>query len=72
MARYRVVQEASGWKVTKNGRRYYQKTYDTKQAALAAARRAANRGDSVQGQTRDGTWGEESTKGIFGPRGDKG
>lgn len=71
MARFRVVRDGSGWKVTKNGRRHYSKTYQTKQAALAAARRAANVGDSVQGQRLDGTWDEEDTKGIFGPRGDR-
>jgi hypothetical protein len=72
MARYRVVQDGSGWKVTKNGRRHYKKRYQTKQAALDAAKRAASTGDSVQGQRVDGTWGEEDTKDIFGPRGDTG
>lgn len=72
MARYRVVQDGPGWKVTKNGRRYYKKRYQTKQAAESAAKRAADRGDSVQGQRLDGTWDEEDTRGIFGPRGDQG
>jgi len=70
MARYRVTRANAGWKVTRNGRRYYKKTYSTKQKALAAARRAADSGDSVQGQGIDGMWDEEDTKGIFGPDGD--
>jgi len=70
MARYRIVQDGSGWAVKKNGRRYYKKTYPTKAAAEAAAERDASRGDSIQAQRTDGTWGPESTVGTPGPRGD--
>lgn len=72
MARYRVVKDGTGWAVTKNGQRHYQKTYSTKRDATQAAKRAANKGDSVQGQRVTGQWGEENTKGIFGPPGDQG
>lgn len=71
MARFRVIKDGTGWAVTKNGRRYFDKTYSTKQAAKSAARRAASTGDSVQGQRTDGTWGTESTKGTFGKQGDR-
>lgn len=71
MARYRVEPDDTGWMVTKNGRRYYKKSYPTKQAAIDAAYRAADVGDSVQGRRkRDGTYGRERTKGVRGPRGD--
>lgn len=70
MARYRVVKDGTGWAVTKNGTRHFQKTYPTKQKATNAATRAANKGDSVQGQKVTGEWGRENTKGIFGPDGD--
>lgn len=72
MARYRVTQDGNGWKVTRNGRRHFQKTYPTKEAALTAARRAANEGDSVQGQKLSGHWDTERTKNVFGPKGDRG
>lgn len=72
MARFRVVQEDNGWRVTKNGRRHFKKTYSTKQAATDAAYRAASKGDSVQGQKlSSGQWGNERTKGTFGPAGDR-
>ncbi len=71
MARFRVIKDGDGWAVTKNGRRYYQKTYPTKRKAEQAASRAASKGDSVQGQRVDGTWGSENTKGMFGAQGDR-
>lgn len=73
MARYTVQADpvGDGWAVYKNGRRHFKKTYATKQAALNAARRAASRGDSVQGRRVDGTYGPEFTKGMFGPQGDR-
>lgn len=71
MARYRVIQANGGWKVTKGGREHYKKTYPTKQDALQAAYRAANTGDSVQGQRLSGEWDNERTKGVFGPTGDQ-
>lgn len=70
MSRFRVVRDGDGWAVTKNGRRYYQKTYPTKHEAEAAARRAADAGDSVQAQQRSGQWGPERTFRTPGPRGD--
>jgi hypothetical protein len=73
MARYTVSPdpEGTGWAVYKNGARHYQKSYATKQAALKAAHRTADRGDSVQGRRVDGTYGPERTKGVFGPPGDR-
>jgi hypothetical protein len=70
MARYRVIQDGTGWAVTKGGRRHFQKTYQTKQAAVDAAQRAASAGDSIQAQRLDGTFGPERTVGTPGPRGD--
>jgi len=72
MARFRIRPDGAGWAVYKNGRRHFQKTYSTKQAAEEAAHRAANRGDSVQAKRLDGTWGPERTKGVRGPEGDVG
>jgi hypothetical protein len=72
MGTYRVVVDGSGWAVKKNGRRVFQKTYATKQAAVDAAFRTADVGDSVQAQrARDGTFGPERTVGTQGPRGDR-
>lgn len=71
MARYRVRQDGNGWALYKNERRHFTKTYKTKKAAMDAAYREANIGDSVQGRRLDGTYQPERTKGIFGPRGDK-
>lgn len=71
MAYYNVVRDGNGWKVNKNGRRRFKKTYRTKAKALSAARRDADKGDSVQGQKLDGKWGNERTKGTFGPAGDR-
>lgn len=70
MARYTIEPDGSGWAVFKNGRREFQKTYQTKRAAEEAAHRAASKGDSVQGRRVDGTFGPERTKGMFGPDGD--
>jgi len=71
MGTYRVVVDGSGWAVKKNGRRVFQKTYSTKQAAVDAAFRKASAGDSVQAQRLDGTFGAERTVGTQGPRGDR-
>lgn len=71
MARYRIRQDGTGWAVYKNGRRYYKKSYQTKRAAIEAAHRAADMGDSVQGRRLDGTYGPERTKGVYGPPGDR-
>jgi len=71
MARYRVIRANGGWVVTRNGQRHFSKVYPTKREALAAARRAADIGDSVQGQRLDGTWEPERTKGVRGPGGDR-
>lgn len=58
--------------MTKDGRRLYKKTYSTKQSATDAAYRAADKGDSVQGQKlSSGQWDNERTKGMFGPDGDR-
>lgn len=71
MSRYRVRQDGNGWAVFKNGRRVYQKTYATKEAAFNAAYRDAGRGDSIQAKRLDGTWGPERTKKAQGPGGDR-
>ncbi len=71
MARFRIIRDGDDWAVHKNGVRHFQKTYNTKSAARSAARRAASKGDSVQGQKVNGQWGDEDTKGIFGPSGDR-
>lgn len=71
MARYRIVQDGSGWAVRKNGRRKYRKSYQTQRAAEQAARRAASDGDSIQVQRMNGTWGPERTVGRPGPGGDR-
>jgi len=70
MAQIKVVPDGSGWKVMKNGRRVYKKTYPTKQKALNAAKRAASMGDSIQPQGRDGNFQKEMTYDTPGPRGD--
>lgn len=71
MGLYKVVVDGTGWAVKKNGRRVYAKTYRTKEAAMNAAMRKANRGDSVQAQRLNGTWGPERTVGTTGPAGDR-
>jgi len=70
MARYQIVRDEPGWAVRKNGRRVISKTYQQKKQAVAAARRKASAGDSIQAQRRDGTWGPERTVNTPGPGGD--
>lgn len=71
MARYTVSPDGPGWAVYRNGRRRYKKTYQTKRAAIEAAHRDAEMGDSVQGRRVDGTYGPERTHSTPGPRGDQ-
>jgi len=71
MGLYKVVVDGTGWAVKKNGRRVFQKTYATKQAAVDAAFRTASQGDSVQAQRLNGTFGPERTVGMTGPGGDR-
>lgn len=71
MARYRIVQDGTGWAVRKNGRRRFKKTYPTQALAEQAARRDASVGDSIQIQRLNGTFGREDTVGTPGPGGDR-